>query len=104
MTNTAANIPVVIQQAGQAAKVQDAAQRLGEEQQIAAREADAEATRRRGSQVQRPEKSDAQNRVNVDQEGGEQRRRQQRGGSGGRDKGQHDTELLEGPAVVDVVI
>ncbi len=78
MADTVANLPLVLQQTGDVSRVQEVAQRMGEEQQAQARESDRAENLRRLKQVQQGDGADAHNRVQADQEKPEQQRRQRR--------------------------
>jgi hypothetical protein len=65
-----ANLPIVIQQAGDVSRVQDVMQRLPQVHQAAAAAEGAEDQARRQEQVQRSEQPDVGNQVRADQGGG----------------------------------
>lgn len=65
-----ANLPIVIQQAGNVSQVQDALQRLPQVHQAAAAAEGAREQAHQQEQVQRADQPDAQNQVRADQGGG----------------------------------
>lgn len=70
MDTASANLPLVIQQSGDASRVQDSVQRLGQFQQLAAQAEVAQQQLRQQGQVQQSQPPDTGNRVRADQQGG----------------------------------
>lgn len=108
MSSPGPNLPLVIQQAGDVSRLNDASLRAGQESQAAAaQEVAAEQVRQR-EQVSRTEASDGQNRVRADarerrRKDDEQSRRKKKGGQQGRRAKGRDIPP-DGPGgVVDVV-
>ncbi len=66
------NLPQVIQQSGDVSRLQEAVQRAGEQQQMAAGAEALRQQRRERSSVQRSDRSGTQNRVRADRQGGQQ--------------------------------
>ncbi|MFZ5586605.1 MAG: hypothetical protein ACOZHQ_11800 [Thermodesulfobacteriota bacterium] len=106
MSNGSINLPIVIQQAGDVSRVQEATQRAGEVQQQAAGAEVAREQVRQRQAVQSAQRGAADNRVNADQRG------RGRGGSpAGGGQGQKRQPGQDQPApprpgggVLDVVV
>lgn len=75
MSSSGPNLPLVIQQSGDASRLQDVVQRLGEEQQALTEMERRRQAERQKSQVQQTDRSDGQNRVRADADGGREGRR-----------------------------
>jgi hypothetical protein len=72
-----ANLPIVIQQAGDVSRVQDALQRLPQVHQAAAAAEGAREQAHQQEQVQGSQPADAENQLRADQGGGGQERQRQ---------------------------
>lgn len=89
------NFPLVLQQSGDVSRLQELTQRQGLEQQIDAVERLSQETKRQMEQVQRSERSDAENRIQAEGEGG---------GKGGKRQGpQGRKKPAEGQAAEEPV-
>lgn len=108
MGDGAINLPQVIQQSGDVSRLQEAVQRVGEQQQMAAAAEGLRQERRERASVQRSDRAGVQNRVRADHGGGGQPQPQpQRRAAGGK-QGQTPEEPPPSPAggggVLDVVV
>lgn len=75
MVDSAANFPIIFQQAGAVSKVQESMQRGPEAQQMAAAEEAARKAKERQKSVQKPDESAVDNKVRTDARGSRERDR-----------------------------
>jgi hypothetical protein len=106
MAATGPNMPLVLQQSGDASRLQDVTQRLGEEQQAALVQQQRNQERRKQSQVQETQNSDAQNQIRPDDDSQQKESRRERSRSGMQaDKKEEPAEAARPKTgVVDVVV
>jgi hypothetical protein len=108
MVDSAANFPIIFQQAGAVSKVQESVQRGPEAQQMAAAEEAAREAKERQKSVQKPDSSVTDNKVRADTRGSRERERpkqkRRRGDKQKEEPEQKKQSLSDEGGLVDVVV
>jgi hypothetical protein len=108
MVDSAANFPIIFQQAGAVSRVQENVQRGPEAQQMAATEEAAREAKERQKSVQKPDRSVADNKVRTDARGSRERdmpkQKRRRRSKQEDEPEQKEQSLSDEGGLVDVVV